>query len=123
MDIEFRLTRNHIRLLRRMYIEWRGMPREPEQGCASVNIKRPYGDSSVLGSIAEILGLTLYLDKDGAAMDPKARAIALRMHREMEMALQIVLATGSFRPGVYRGRFTKWRHVGPKKRRGAGRAA
>jgi hypothetical protein len=125
-DFDFVLTKQHLALLRRLYIEWHPMPSEDEKGVASVNIKRPYGNSDVLGDVAEILGLRLYINEDGDE-DPTVRAKALQMHREVETALQIVLATGSFRPGRYRGRFLEWRRVGAPtakqtKRKSASRA-
>jgi len=69
---------------------------------------RPYGNSSVFGDIAEILGVP---DSEWAdeGLNPfvDAEWRFLRLHVETAIALQITLATGEFRTGRYM-REEKW---------------
>ncbi len=100
MKIEkFKLTEQHIKLLRRFEIGWQ----DCEFGAPEVDPKRPYGNSSVLEDIHEILtgeiiGCTdSKRDELTAAEEKEYR----KLHAETETALQIVLATGKFLPGTY----------------------
>jgi hypothetical protein len=49
---EFTVTEDHLKLLRRAYIGWD----DCEFGAPGIDPKRPYGNSDVIGDIAEILG-------------------------------------------------------------------
>jgi hypothetical protein len=80
----FELTEDHIALLRNMWVQWQ----EDEFGAPEIDPKRPYGDSSVHKNLKEILG-------------KRPIATLNKIHKETETALQIVLATGSFKPGWY----------------------
>ena len=101
----FTLTEDHVKLIRRMYVSWCG----DEYGAPEINPKRPYGNSDVTSDIAQILG---WVDIEG--MDEETQdefyegseyeqlcERAETIHRETEAALSVVLATGSFVPGVY----------------------
>ena len=93
----FRLTEDHIKLLRAANISWQNA----EFGAPCVDGKRPYGNSNVIKDLIEILGIEVKtcphceepLDLDEAPL--------CKIHLEVETALQIVLATGSFAPGLY----------------------
>jgi hypothetical protein len=79
----FTLTREHLKLARRMYVEWDNC----EYGAPAINPKRPYGNSDVEGDIAEILGWAWDRDNDRPeAESARARAI----HCEMETVLAIL---------------------------------
>jgi hypothetical protein len=92
---EFTLTEQHVKLLRRMNVSW---GRE-EFGAPEIDPKRPYGNSNVYGDMARILGIPA--DGDGE-FEPRLINLMDRLHQQTKVALQIVLVTGSFAPGVYR---------------------
>lgn len=98
---EFVLTQEHLTLLRMAQVRWQDV----ETGAPEIDPKRPYGNSDVAQDVAEWLGWVrerepLY-DLDARRRDELTdRALAL--HRETELALQVVLETQSFSPGVYR---------------------
>jgi hypothetical protein len=88
-----------------MYVGWD----ECEFGAPCIDPKRPYGNGDGVQDIAEILGIETpksfeQMDEDGTLdtwyeeMHPKLYTL----HRQTLQALQIVLCTGSFEPGLYR---------------------
>jgi hypothetical protein len=88
----FNLTNDHIQLLRRFCVGWQ----DAEFGAPEIDPKRPYGNSSVLLDIHEIL--------DGEEIDELTdtqNARYSQLHAETELALQIVLSTGKFETGRY----------------------
>jgi hypothetical protein len=92
---KFTLTEEHIKLLRNMYVGWGYC----EFGAPEINPKRPYGNSQVIEDIHRIL-----TGDDDDADDnvlEEFEAKYQKLHRETETALQIVLRTGKFEPGVY----------------------
>ena len=104
MSDEFILTDDHLALLHRMYV---GYDNCCETGAPVVDPKRPYGNSDVVYDVMEILGIKPLGDPDDHPDDPLSPsdeqiAEAYALHEETEEALQIVLCTMSFRPGVYR---------------------
>lgn len=105
----FRLTENHIRLLNAMFVEFED---HAYDGAPMVNIKRPYGNSDVVGDVAEILGFVDYNEAvqngtDDTEEFEEATKKLMQLHRETGKALQIVLNTQSFKPGLY-GRPNKY---------------
>jgi len=89
---EFKLTEAHLKLLSRAYVGWESC----EYGAPSIDCKRPYGNSNVEPDIAEIIGIPYPEDV------PESLGDYLRkLHEETQTALQIVLCTKSFVPGVY----------------------
>ncbi len=95
----FEMTENHVKLLRRMYVGWQ----DCETGAPEIDPKRPYGNSSVACDVAKIIGEPIQKDDDGY-LNEKQSARLLRLHSETETALQIVLVTGAFEPGMYEQR-------------------
>lgn len=94
----FEMTMEHVSLLRRMYVGWNSA----EYGAPEVDPKRPYGNSDVLDDIAKILGIEGFVDANNERhFSAKEVALMERLHTETMTALQVVLATGSFAPGVY----------------------
>jgi hypothetical protein len=95
---EFTVTDDHLKLLRRAYVGWDGC----EFGAPAIDCKRPYGNSDVIGDIAEILGTPVerLLDEENEIL-PDAKAAFTRLHGETAVVLQIALATGEFRTGRY----------------------
>jgi hypothetical protein len=95
----FTLTKEHVKLLRRFQVGWQGC----ETGAPEIDPKRPYGNSAVPFDIHEILtGETIgCTDSKREELTDKESEKYLKLHRETEIALQIVLATGGFKPGNY----------------------
>lgn len=91
---QFRLTEDHIKLLRRMYVGWSFC----EYGAPEIDPKRPYGNSWVEGDIHEILTGKSQKFYD---LDNDLRDEYRKLHLETKNALQIVLQTGEFKPGLY----------------------
>ena len=96
-DTDFTVTEDHLKLLRRARVSWD----DAEYGAPAIDPKRPYGSSNQVRDMAEILGLpdSEWLDQDDVI--PGAEGRLARLHAETAIALQIVLATGEFRPGRY----------------------
>jgi len=102
----FEVKEDHLKLLRNAYVWWD----DAEFGAPGINPKRPYGNSYVIEDIAKILGISdnkrheddepYYLPEDEARMN--------QLHKETEIVLQIILATGIFETGVYEcGKYTR----------------
>jgi hypothetical protein len=95
----FKITENHLKLLKRMYVGWQ----DCETGAPEIDPKRPYGNSSVDHDIHEILtGETIGMtdSKRDSLTDVESKKY-LKLHRETEIVLQIVLAVGKFEIGKY----------------------
>lgn len=90
----FTLRKEHIELLRHVYVEWQ----DCETGAPAIDPKRPYGNSDVANDVARILSLE---DLSGREGDENRREQLLTLHRETATALEVVLRTGSFEPGLY----------------------
>ena len=100
-ESQFELTEEHLKLLQRMYVGWQWC----ETGAPEIDPKRPYGNSAVEADIAEILGFELFdydEDEDYGEYNEEALQRAEKLHLETMIALQIVLKTQSFEPGMYR---------------------
>ena len=94
---EFTVTEQHLALLRRTYVTWEYV----EFGAPAIDGKRPYGNSDVLGDIIDILGEApeqVDLLEDWVEENQERLA---KIHGEVGIVLQIVLATGRFEPGDY----------------------
>ena len=107
---EFVLTEQHIALLRRAQIVWHEA-HGPEGDYANpvgidvprFNPIRPYGNSNIEQDIADICGVEYDPDVlygEGPESDA-LNARLMKLHEETMTALQIVLETGSFKPGRY----------------------
>lgn len=89
----FELKEEHIKLLRATNVSWDNC----EFGAPCIDPKRPYGNSSVVHDIAEILDLDVSTDEAYYEHEEYCK----QLHKETQTALQIVLSTGSFEPGIY----------------------
>lgn len=89
---QFRMTTDHVKLLRAMYVGWQ----DCEYGAPEIDPKRPYGNSSVEPDIHEIL-----TDETEYELTNEQREKYAVLHRETQYALQIALITGSMEPGLY----------------------
>lgn len=98
----FELTEDHLKLTRRMYVGWNDRAYD---GAPEIDVKRPYGNSDVIGDVVEILyGAEEHKrmtnnHEDDLPSDVYDRALAI--HQEMATVLQIILATQSFKTGKY----------------------
>ncbi len=81
---EFLLKPEHIKLLERAYIGWE----DCEFGAPAIDCKRPYGNSDVVGDIAEILGWQYNHDD---VLTKEQIGYAHQLHRETQVALQIIV--------------------------------
>jgi hypothetical protein len=101
---EFTVTEDHLKLLRHAWVD--SWDEGEGYGAPGINPKKPYGNSYVERDIAEILDAPdddwEWEDGEKAYVTPEAEERFTRMHVETMVALQIVLATGEFRPGRYR---------------------
>lgn len=95
---KFRLTAEHLKLLRRANIRWCGV----ESGAPGVDHKRPYGNSDVPQDVALILDWEPIPEEDTEGQQDQ-RWRAARVHLETELALQVVcsLAGQEALPGLY----------------------
>lgn len=94
----FTVTEDHVKLLRAAYVGWDSC----EFGAPAIDCKRPYGNSDVLGDIAEILGGIRHpeFEEDEDWGDEEAESMR-KTHAETLTALQIFLCTGTMEPGTY----------------------
>jgi hypothetical protein len=91
---DFTVTEEHLKLLRRAYVSWD----DCEFGAPEIDCKRPYGNSDVIGDIAEIFGVET---NDDGEVPSDVEERFTRLHAETAIALQIALATGEFKAGRY----------------------
>jgi len=95
---KFTVTEQHLKLLKKMNVGWDNC----EFGAPCINPKRPYGNSSVLVNMADILEMDLFKDEYGEKYITENQENELTcLHRDMETVLQIVLATETFEAGDY----------------------
>jgi hypothetical protein len=106
-DQTFELHAEHVKLLRAFNVTWY----EIETGAPAIDGKRPYGNSDVAGDVIEIMGWQTDPDDVTPRQDREDRHHAMQLHEETKTALQVVLSTGSFEPGIYESDWygRKWR--------------
>jgi hypothetical protein len=117
MKTVFEVKKEHLMLLRKMYVDWA----DAEFGAPCIYPKKPYGNSDVLADMVRILGVkesgrgyfkfelfnkkyTIYgcdihnlnVDEIDELVD-----VLIKLHKETETVLQIVLSTGQFKEGKY----------------------
>jgi hypothetical protein len=99
---KFVVSTDHLLLLARMYVSWE----DCEFGAPAIDCKKPYGNSSVLSDMREILGVEgkrcPHCDEvidDSSVSDNSLR----KVHCEMQTVLQILLhnAETGISPGSY----------------------
>jgi len=96
---EFILREEHLKLLRRAIIRWE----DCEFGAPAIDCKRPYGNSDVESDILEILKVKpAFTHRDGTyEYSDEQEEYARILHKETEIALQIILIIGKFEAGYY----------------------
>ena len=108
----FTLLPIHIELLGHANVSWS----DCEYGAPCICPKRPYGNGDVVGDVAPMLGITPVATDDGETHWPPGTADMVEyIHRGLETALQVVLATGFFEPGEYTADAYRrnWKRVQP----------
>lgn len=93
----FELKDEHIKLLRNMCVSWD----DCEFGAPSIDCKRPYGNSDVYDDMAKILGISGTIVDDEEVFSEEQIVMMDQLHKDTEIALQIVLVTGEFKTGEY----------------------
>lgn len=101
-EIEFELTEDHIKLVRRLNIGWNRMATAYD-GAPGACEKRPYGNQDWLSDVRDILTGSINPSESETEADVLRYA---KLHSETATALQIILVTGMFAPGRYRS--IKW---------------
>ena len=97
--IQYELTENQVKLLRQASVWWDDGAYE---GAPAIDSKRPFGNGNWADDVAEILGLERLEADDGEVFWPKGtREKCEKIYRTLDKALQVVLASGSFQPGIY----------------------
>lgn len=98
MKKRFELKEEHLKLLKNMCVSWD----DCEFGAPAINCKKPYGNSCVYEDMAKILGIEGFEDSEGEISFSREQVDLMNvLHNESEFALQIVLKTGKFEPGIY----------------------
>lgn len=128
--LEFELKQEHLDLLKQVNIGWN----ECEFGAPEIDPKRPYGDSDIENNIAEIIKLkkdktTIDFDKeeyaafddkqeyfDEAEWNEKTQDLLKDLHKQTQIALEIILHNQTFKLGKYKRKdyysTDKWEFIG-----------
>lgn len=99
---QFELKPEHLKLLGHAYTNWQ----DCETGAPEIDPKRPYGNSDVPDDVGEILGWNKEgNDGEEESLSRHQREVAIDLHRETEIALQIILSEVSkgrkVKTGIY----------------------
>lgn len=112
----FVVTEDHLKLLRRAYVGWD----DCEFGAPAIDCKRPYGNSDVLGDIAEIIDPEGYCraceisDEAVESYIAEHEDVFRKLHVETQTVLQIALKSGEFKAGTYaRQSYGQWYYPTP----------
>lgn len=110
--IIFKVTEDHIKLCKQTYVSWW----DCEFGAPAIDCKRPYGNSSVIRDIANILGWEY--DDDEYDLPDELYDRCNAIHQEMEKVLEILLhnsdkglRTGEYQKPLYGGKWTPCKTV------------
>jgi hypothetical protein len=113
---EFEIKEEHLKLLKEMNVGWD----DCEFGAPNIDPKRPYGNSDGVNDVARVIGFkktkdTVEFDKEeaeeydylkdyleDAEWNEKSYDYLLNLHKDMQIVLQIVLSTLSFKKGIYK---------------------
>ena len=109
---EFELKQHHLDLLKETSISWDNC----EYGAPAIDCKRPYGNSDVEDDMAEIIKFPKKgnWDKNEEMWNEEASERLSDLHKETQIALQIVLHCQTFKLGKYKlleDGWQKWEFV------------
>lgn len=103
-DGTFLLKEEHIKLITAMYVDWC----DDYDGAPAIDAKRPYGNSHIISDIYEVItGKSWNWDEE---MSEDIKEELMKLHEETRTALQIVLCTQSFVPGLYK-KYSKYNEL------------
>lgn len=91
----FALTENHIKLLKNLNFQTLVETEYDDLFCPSVNVKRPFGNTSILRSVCRIL------EVDVKTLTKEQENELWELVIELPVALEIVLQQETFIPGRY----------------------
>lgn len=112
----YKLTEEQVLLIRQMHINMDDGSCLGYEGGPCVNSKRPFGNSNVEYDVYEIIDPRPYdvmTDEDGIAYNEEENEDAFEDFQDMQReiyerwyptlpgALQVILSSGSFEPGIY----------------------
>ena len=108
----YRLTQEQVNLIRHMHFDWAPGSEIGYEGGPCINPKRPFGNSNIEGDVWEIVDPRPWdeMHKEDEDEDEEVawerqeqeqRAAFDRWYRTLGHALQVVLSSGSFEPGIY----------------------
>lgn len=105
----FTITQQHIFLLQSACLRWD----DCEFGAPGIDPKRPYGNSSALRDIAEILNIQP--EGEDGEFSLAQHEYMTNLHEGTLTVLQIILDTGEVKPGTYTYEgHGNWQHVEEK---------
>lgn len=107
----YRLTEEQVLLIRELHFYQDDGSMLGYEGGPAVDSKRPFGNSNVEGDVLEIVDprpyeeiWNEYDDEDEEASDEfydKQKEVYDRLYPTLGKAMQVVVAAGSFEPGIY----------------------
>ena len=111
MDQEYyHLTEEQVRLVRNLHFGWADGSEIGYDGAPCVGSKRPFGNSHVPGDVWEIVDprpweeiMKAYenSEEDEEAFADEQQAAYDKYYRTLAHALQVIVSSGSFEPGIY----------------------
>jgi len=96
------INSEHLKLLGRMVVCWE----DCEYEAPTIDCKRPYGNSDVESDILEIIGAK-FLEE----WTEQQREHARKLHKEMELVLQVVIRFNSADLRAYERKDFNWEKV------------
>ena len=116
--VVFEVTKEHLKLAKRLHLEWTFLRDHYSNGYLYSDSKRPYGNTDIIGDIGEILGIKPDCvnpkDKSEKWFSDEVEEKFFKLHMDMRVVTQILLYNLSLKIGKYkRESYTiKWRYVG-----------
>ncbi len=96
--LEFVVADYHIKMLQQLNVSWEDAGYD---GAPTIDLKRPYGNSDVMGDIHEIITGKEPYDEYEDGLPDELIVKYQTIHREMEIVLEILVHTLSITPGKY----------------------
>lgn len=93
----FTVTKEHLVLLQNSYTAWDYC----EFGAASIDPKRPYGNSDVIGDMLSLLNINVEQYEDFAEVPTEIEDRLNQLHKDTQTCLQILLCNLKIEEGIY----------------------
>jgi hypothetical protein len=97
--VEFEVKENHLKLLKKVHIDWCFHKDSSHDGHFYQNIKRPYGNSDWIGDIADILKVPR---DDEQWFTKETETQLIKWHIDMKIVMQILTYNQGIKIGKYR---------------------